>query len=337
MADGRSSPTARASRRWPVSLGDPVRRRAIVAVAVIVVGLALTIPAFGSGASVLRPVQERTSISGRAAAALARDAATDDGALRRLRSVGRIDGRPVNLDATLANLTSRDRPARVQALAIEVDRSSVAGPTGASSATSAEARREARRVLDGSKYQTKQLPRPFKGALEWLADRLRPVGRVLATIFRPVTDLLGLLPIGAVVILAGLAVGLLVWWLARRRSGTVLEPRRRSALGGRLVDTDLDPAALDEHAEAAEADGDLGAAVRLRYQAGLIRLVRAGRLDLRADTTASEAADQVGDPTVKSLTADFEAVAYGGRSATTADVDRSRHGWLDVVCARSRR
>jgi hypothetical protein len=92
-----------------------------------------------------------------------------------------------------------------------------------------------------------------------------------------------------------------------------------------------DPAELERRAEEAEAALDLDRAVRLRYEAGLVRLVRAGRLELRPDTTAAGAARQVGSPTMDRLTADFEAVVYGGRPADAADVARSRAGWVELL------
>ena len=107
--------------------------------------------------------------------------------------------------------------------------------------------------------------------------------------------------------------------------------------GSALVDPEADPAVLDAAADAAEAAGDLAAAVRLRYEAGLVRLVRADRIELRPETTASGAAGQVDLPVMYELTADFEQVVYGGRAAVAADVDRARAGWADVVGARSRR
>ena len=38
------------------------------------------------------------------------------------------------------------------------------------------ARDQAREILGGRRYKPADVPRPFEGALEWLGDRLRPIG-----------------------------------------------------------------------------------------------------------------------------------------------------------------
>ncbi len=225
---------------------------------------------------------------------------------------------PVAL-ATLALPPVRSLPAGGLAAAVDPD----------------TARDQARRILDGDKYQEQRLPRPFKGVLEWLADLFRPLvdafDKVVGGLFRFILGLPG----GSAILLA-LALGAAVaaaWWLASRRSRSAVT----GAGGAGLVDLAADPAALDREAEAAEAAGDLALAVRRRYEAGLLRLVRAERLVLRADTTAEAAARQVADPAMDRLTTDFEEVTYGGRSATAADVERARSGWLEVLGAGARR
>src|SRR5690606_22292786 len=128
-------------------------------------------------------------------------------------------------------------------------------------------------------------------------------------------------------------VALLVWWLAARRSRSVVA---RPGWAG-LVDPLADPAALDREADAGEAAGDHALAGRRRYEAGLLRLARADRLTLRPDTTAGSAARQVGAPVMDALTADFEEVVYGGRPATPDDSSRARAGWVELLGAGVRR
>lgn len=172
------------------------------------------------------------------------------------------------------------------------------------------------------------MPKPFQGILAWLADRLRPVGHLLSSVFEPILDLpggpflVGAGFVGAVAMLTHLAV-------ARRSKATV---NRRA--GGGLVDPAVDPADLLRQAEEAEATGDLTAAIRLRYKAGLLLLVRAERLELRTETTAAGAARQVGDPVMDRLTAMFEEVVYGGRPATVADASEARVGWTEILSAK---
>src|SRR5262249_54397828 len=39
-----------------------------------------------------------------------------------------------------------------------------------------QARDQAREILDGRRYKPAGVPRPFEGTLDWLGDRLRPIG-----------------------------------------------------------------------------------------------------------------------------------------------------------------
>lgn len=197
------------------------------------------------------------------------------------------------------------------------------------------ARRSAQEILDGSKYQEPQFPRPFKGILEWLADRIRPVTDAIDSVLERVVGFILDLP-GGRFILAALIVAVLVLvirWLAGRRSRSAVSSTASSG----LVDLRLDPDALEREAHAAEADGDHALAVRRRYEAGLLRLVRSDRLVLRADTTAGAAARQVDQPAMDELTADFEQIVYGGRDAGPVDSERSQALWAEVLGAVVRR
>ncbi len=296
--------------------------RAAVGAVVLVVSLAL--PGAGAGAA-----QER-SVDAATAAALARDAVLDDGALAELRAIETVDGRRVDLAAATAAMGD-DRAARLGTLAASLEATADPGASGAARDPDV-ARSSARQVLDDDKFQETELPRPFRRPLEILADGLRPVGRFLARLFRPILDLPG----GRYVLAAllGVASAVLVAWLIGRRSRAAVA---RPGAGSALVDPTADPDELDARAVAAEAEGRLGLAVRFRYEAGLLRLVRLGRLDLRPDTTAAGAARQVGSPTMDRLTADFEEVVYGGRAGEAADVDRARSGWLDLLGTDARR
>lgn len=197
------------------------------------------------------------------------------------------------------------------------------------------ARQAAREILDGSKFQEPQFPRPFKGILEWLADRLRPVVQWISDLLEPVADVFLSLP-GGRYILVAVVVGLLavlINWLVGRRSRSVVQRSTRSG----LVDLRSDPDALDREADKAEAAGDHALAVRRRYESGLLRLVRADRLVLRPETTAGAAARQLDQPAMDELTDDFEQIVYGGRSAGPDDSGRAERLWADVVGEKVRR
>ena len=197
------------------------------------------------------------------------------------------------------------------------------------------ARARAQEILDGSKYQPQKLPRPFRGVLEWLADLFEPVVDALAKVFEPIISAILELPGGRFIILAivGGLVGALVWWLIGRRSRAAVAELERSG----LVDLSADPAVLEKEADEAEQAGDFARAVRRRFEAGLIRLVRDERLSLHRDTTARAAALQVADPVMDDLTATFEQVVYGGRAGSIEDVTAARSGWDQLLGVRARR
>ena len=264
------------------------------------------------------------SLSRQQAARLARQAATDGGALSDLRAVTEIDGQAVDLGPVTVD--GPGRTARLRALADDLAPSTADGSS--TPPAPADARDAAKRVLRGRKYQEPDVPKPFQGILAWLADRLRPVGDFLSSVFEPILELpggpflVGAVFVGAAALLTRLAV-------ARRSKATAT---RRA--GGGLVDPTVDPADLLGRAEEAEAAGDLTSAIRLRYEAGLLLLVRAERLELRTETTAGGAARQVGDPVMDRLTAMFEEVVYGGRPATVADATAARVGWTEILLAK---
>jgi hypothetical protein len=310
----------------PDRVGAP-RRAPASAVGLLLVGLASVVLAGAPAAA------QDGSITRSEAARLAGEAATDDAALRELRDVRTIDGRPVDLRPVVDGVG--DGPGRARALrGLARD---LGGGAGAPAADRAEARRAAREVLDREKFREKELPKPFRGPLRWLTDRLRPVGRFLQRIYEPILDAADVVP-GGRFILFGLLLGLagVGSVLVARRAGRAAITGQRGTWGG-LVDPTLDPEELDRRAAEAEAGGRWSEAVRLRYEAGLVRLVRADRLVLRPDTTAGDAARQVDLPPMHAATRTFEAVVYGGRRATADDAAESRSAWLEVLGAAARR
>jgi hypothetical protein len=297
-----------------------------------VVGLVLIVASLAAGATPSGAQAERSRAE---VAELARAAGSDDAALAELRTIEQVDGQPVDLEAATAGVErAPDRAARLEALGDELAAGAVgAGPDGS---VADAARGDARAVLEGDEYRADGPPRPFKGAIDWLGDRLEPVGRVLGDVFGPVIDVIDDIPGGPYLVAAAMGA-LLAWAIARfvaRRSRARVA---RSGDGRRLlVDLDADPDALLAAADAAEAEGDLAAAVRLRYEAGLLRLVRAGRLELHPETTPRTAAEQVGGAVLGGLTSSFEEIVYGGRTASAADVAAARAGWPQVLDRRSK-
>jgi hypothetical protein len=192
------------------------------------------------------------------------------------------------------------------------------------------ARRDAEHILSDRRFRSASTPRPLRGPLRWIGDRLssafRPIGRALASIPPP------LLWFGGLII-----VGLLVAWVVmrvRRRRGAVAG----SAKSGRtVVDRGEDADELERAADAAERDGDLERAVRLRFRAGLLRLGDRGAIRYRPSVTTGEVRTTLGSARFDDLAGTFEAVAYGGRPADPPDVEAARREWPRVLEESGRR
>ena len=92
-----------------------------------------------------------------------------------------------------------------------------------------------------------------------------------------------------------------------------------------------DPAALERDADRAAAAGEWETAVRLRFRAGLLRLDARDLIEYRPSLTTGEVAETIVSPTFDRIGADFDEIAYGGRSAREADEAASREGWQRVL------
>jgi hypothetical protein len=184
-----------------------------------------------------------------------------------------------------------------------------------------QAREQAREILEGRRYKPADVPRPFEGVLDWIGDRLQPIGDFFS---RLAESLAGKIVLGA--LLAG-AVVLVTWFIARRR-GPACEAgaARRRADGERA-----DPGRLERDADAAEQRGDLDLALRLRFRAGLLRLDRSGAIRYRPSITSGQVARQLRLRDFDDLAITFDAVAYGGRHASSTDVHSARATWPRVV------
>lgn len=189
----------------------------------------------------------------------------------------------------------------------------------------ASAREEAQRILEGDRYQGRDVPRPLQGVLRWLGDRI-------ADLAEPVSDLLSTPGGIAITVAVVLGVGALLATRAvrhRNRTHVRRQAVRRQARG-------LDPALLERKADEAEAGGDLNRAVRLRFRAGVARLEEAGAIPARADTTTRRLVAAVPSSTLAELARTFEEVVYGDRPARAADAEAARRDWPTVVAGAAR-
>jgi hypothetical protein len=193
------------------------------------------------------------------------------------------------------------------------------------------ARDAARHILSDRRYRAEAAPRPLRGPLEWLGDRLRPV-------LERIGDVLGYVP-------SWLALALALAFVVGAVARVVVVSRRRRVTGGvpgagadaPAPDGHEDPAALERAADEAERDGDLERALRLRFRAGLLRLGDRGAIRYRPSVTTSEVRRALGSETFDELAGTFDAVAYGGRPAGAPDVDTARREWPHVLDEAKRR
>ncbi len=191
------------------------------------------------------------------------------------------------------------------------------------------ARDAARDIVHSRQFRAEKVPKPLQGVLEWIGDRLEPIGRI----FQPIVDFFssGFGRILLIVILIGL-VGLIAYAISRRRSvGAARSRTRRRA--ARADAMSLDPDELERDAASAEAAGDLDLAIRLRFRAGLLRLDQVGAIRFRPSLTSSQVARTLRSRDFEELAATFDAVAYGGRTADVTDLSDARDRWPRVLTA----
>jgi hypothetical protein len=276
--------------------------RARVAGALALVLLALACAAAPARAS---------EVSGTEFRSLASAASDDPAALDRLRDVDSVDGQRVDVEGALRGARGEAIDARLRELAGESE--VVPGDR--------DPRADARDVLAERRFQDADLPGPFRGIIRWLRDRVPDLGW-----------LDDLLPGGKSVVwivLAAILAGL-TWYVARR----FLTTRVRASMAERqalAAARDEDPRALDRRADAAEAAGDLEAALRLRFRAGLLRLDARGAIDFRPSISTFEVRRALHDDDFDALAATFDDVVYGGRPPVPDDLASARERWPRIV------
>jgi len=135
---------------------------------------------------------------------------------------------------------------------------------------------------------------------------------------------------GLVWIVLGAVLALLAWFVARRFLTTRI---RASAAQQQALAAarDEDPRALEARADAAEAAGDLEAALRLRFRAGLLRLDARGAIDFRPSISTIEVRRRLHDDDFDALAATFDDVVYGGRPPAADDLAAARERWPRVI------
>jgi hypothetical protein len=159
----------------------------------------------------------------------------------------------------------------------------------------------------------------FGPALRWIGHRIfHPIGSGASDILGGWAPFVG--------IAAAIAIGaLLALLLVRRRSRIAAQHSEP-----RSVTADTHPDDLEAEADDLAAKGAFAAAVRLRFEAGLLRLERAGLIAGQRTSTDAELAARIGSPTFDGLALRHEEVAYAGQAADHHDVHQARIGWPRV-------
>lgn len=187
-----------------------------------------------------------------------------------------------------------------------------------------EARREAERILAEDRFGH----RDEGGVGDALGDLIGHLRDGLQGVHLSLS--LGDLPALILIALVGAAIVLVT---SRAIAAGVQARRAASAPSAphRLVHAaPLDPAELERRAEQAERSDDSRLAVRLRFQALLLRLGARGAIRLRPSLTPRMAASEAGSARLAGLASTFEAVVYGGRDADAGAVASLRSAWRDV-------
>jgi hypothetical protein len=248
---------------------------------------------------------------------LAQAAESDPIALARLRAVDRVDGQHADVQAALAGANPTELAARLRVLA--------GGTATGDGITTTDPRKEAAHILAGRRFHERKTPAPLRGALHWLGQRLYPLVRPIVRLYRAILRNTALTVIAAaLILLLGVLVGIR---LARHRSAAA----DRDGGGGRLRRRQPeDPAALEAAADEAERAGDLDRALRLRFRAGLLRLDRAGVIQLQPSITTGQLRTSVASPTFGNLAWRFDEVAYGSQPARREDIEAAKSAWPRV-------
>lgn len=191
------------------------------------------------------------------------------------------------------------------------------------------ARREAQHILSDGRFRPSSTPRPLRGPLQWLGDRITGALDHLGNLFGSVSVWIWIVVLAAVVAL--------VAWAVSKRVARRAVSATHAGRAGAPTDEGESADALERAADAAERDGDLDRAVRLRFRAGLLRLGDRGAITYRPSVTTDEVRRTLASPRFDDLAGTFESVTYGGQAADRPDIDAARREWPHVLEETGRR
>lgn len=204
-------------------------------------------------------------------------------------------------------------------------------PASLTGGDSAAARQAAQTILHEGRFHPPPVPRPLHGLLHAIGTALRAPAHFLS---QAVGALAKIIPGGALVvwILLGLAVIAVGALLARRYSRLALVASAKA--GGSRPARPLRAAELGRLADAAEREGRLEEAIRLRFRAGLASLNERGVIGAPAAIPNAEVAERLHSQRFDLLAQRFEEIAYGDGRAGATEVEEARQGWSAVLAGR---
>ena len=161
------------------------------------------------------------------------------------------------------------------------------------------------------------MPRPLHGLLHAIGKLWQPVGRRMDDAFGAVA---GVLPGGRAALWMILAA-LVLFAVAALTARSTRRVLRATADGaGPQGAAQRGAAALEREAVEAERAGRLQEAVRLRFQAGLMRLAEHDLIDGAASTPNAQLRRELHSPRFDALARRFDEIVYGGDEAREQDV-----------------
>lgn len=192
-----------------------------------------------------------------------------------------------------------------------------------------EAQRQAREILDQKRFRHKSPPRPLRGVLRWIGDRLQPITRPIGSAFESLAENTALAWFAGFAMVAAI-VAAIVALMARRERARVAGLTDRG-WGGVAGTESFDPTELERAASAAEDEGRFADAVRLRFQAGLAHLALMGRVPAGLVEPNGEIARDLASARFDLLSLRFDEIVYGDHTAVATDVADARREWPTVL------
>ncbi len=196
------------------------------------------------------------------------------------------------------------------------------GPLGDTSGAAA-ARRAARDILAESRFHAAPIPRPLHGFLHAVGKLWHPIGQRIDDTFNSIA---GSLPGGRAALWTIIAVIVLLAIATLTASST----RRALHEAGDVSlphGTRASAEALEREATEAERAGRWQDAVRLRFQAGLMRLSERELIDSAASTPNAHLRRALRSEHFDHLARRFDEIVYGGDEAREQDAQDARREW----------